>query len=216
MPGIPDKKTYKPDFPEADRSGRLTAKQRSFVRYFLESHEIANSAIKAGYSEKHANTIGNRLMHNSRIIGLITEEEEKAIEAAGINRKDALMRLAKMVYWDPRSLYQDDGSIKPPSEWDDATAAVIAGVEVMEVFGGQGGRKVSIGRTKKVKVVDPLRSLEVLLKVLGLQKDTVVYPGKDGNPMSPGVQIQNRIEVVFVNPPRPDTLNPGNEAGEGD
>ncbi len=103
--------------------------------------------------------------------------------------------------WDPRTLYQDDGTIKPPSEWDDATAAVIAGVEVIEMV--QGKDKVWVGQTKKVKVVDPLRTMELVLKVMGMMKESVVFPDKDGNPMAPGVQIQNRIEVVFVNAPGP-------------
>jgi hypothetical protein len=113
------------------------------------------------------------------------------------------LRLAKMVYWDSRSLYRDDGSIKPPSEWDDATAAVIAGVEVMEVYEGGGKKKFSIGQTKKVKVVDPLRSLEVLLKVLGLTKESIVYPDANGNPMAPGgsTQINNTLQVVWVEAP---------------
>ena len=102
--------------------------------------------------------------------------------------------------------------MKDPSEWDDATAAVIAGIEVLEFYEGQGKKKVSIRQTKKVKVVDPLRSLKVLLKVLGLMKESVVFPDKDGNPMAPGVQIQNRIEVVFVNAPGP---GPGGPGGNG-
>jgi phage terminase small subunit len=213
LPGIPEKKAYNPDFPEAERTERLTAKQKAFVRHYLESHEITESAKKAGYADKHSNTIGNRLMHKSRIIELIRQEEEKAIQAAGINRKDALLRLAKMVYFDPRNLYREDGSVKDPSEWDDATAAVIAGIEVMEVFGGKGKEKTIIGQTKKVKVIDPLRALEVLMKHLGLLKDS----DKDGNPMAPGTTIvQNKIVIEFVNAPGPDEAKNVAQGSEGE
>lgn len=44
-------------------------------------------------------------------------------------------------------------------------------------------------------------------------KENVVFPDKDGNPMSPRVQIQNRIEVVFVNAPRPDGMREIQERG---
>jgi phage terminase small subunit len=203
LPGIPERDPNIP--PTRGKSGqRLTLKQKKFAILRIEGKDIGDAARLAGYSDKSADVIGSRLVKKSQVSEFIKNQEEKAIFEAGINRKDALMRLAKMVYWDSRSLYRDDGSLKPPSEWDDATAAVIAGVEIGEIWGNEGKKKIIIGQTKKVKVVDPLRSLEVLLKVLGLQKDTVVYPDKDGNPMQPGVTVQNRIEVVFVNAPGKD------------
>ncbi len=215
MFGFPETEAA-PRFLPTKHGQRTTAKQRAFVRYFLETYELGKSAIRAGYSKKNANVIANRLMHKSQVAELIRQEEEEALKRAGINRNDALLRLAKMVYFDARNLYREDGSIKHPSEWDDATATVIAGIEVTEIYGGQGKKKVSIGQTKKVKVIDPLRALEILLRHLGLLKENVIFPDKNGNPMSPGGQIQNRIEVVFVNPPGPDTVCPETGQGGGD
>jgi phage terminase small subunit len=216
--GIPERDPKLP--PTKGPRQRLTLKQKKFAMYRLEGKGIGEAARLAGYSDKSADCTGSKLAKKSQVSEFIIEQEEKAIKEAGINRKDALLRLAKMVYWDPRNLYREDGSIKPPSEWDDATAAVIAGVEVMELWGNEGKHRVSIGQTKKVKVVDPLRSLEVLLKVLGLQKETVVYPDRDGNPMSPGTVINQTQKIVFefINAPGPGGLEaglPGQSLEEG-
>lgn len=192
---------YKPSLPPSKVRQRLTEREKNFALYWLETHKIGESARRANYSEKHANAIGSRLLKKSQVAEFIREQEEETIRAAGINRKDALLRLAKMVYWDPRNLYREDGTTKGPSEWDDATAAVIAGIEVMEIFEREGKKKISIGQTRKVKVVDPLRSLEILLKHLGLLKESIVYPDKDRNPMAPGTMVQNILEVVFVEAP---------------
>jgi phage terminase small subunit len=198
LPGIPAKERGEHYIPTKSGS-RLTTQRNKFVSEYLQSYDGTAAAIKAGYSPKSASRIANHLIHNGPVAQKIKEEEEKAIAAAGINRRDALLRLAKMVYWDSRSLYQDDGSIKPPSEWDDATAAVIAGVEVMEFYGGEGKTKTAIGQNKKVKVVDPLRSLEILLRVLGLTKDT---PGSQVTVNNQNQIIEKQtIEVVFVNAP---------------
>jgi len=188
---------------------KTTAKQRAFVRYYLETHELGKSAIRAGYSEKNANTIANRLLRKSQVADLIRQEEEAALKRAGIDRTKALMELAKLAYYDPRKLYREDGSLKDPSEWDDATAAAVAQVEVFELFEGAGKNRRQIGFTKKVKGWDKNRALEMLLKHLGLLKKNVVFPDKDGNPMAPGMVVQNKIEIVFVNPSDPDTLSGG-------
>ena len=132
LPGIPERDSSIP--PTRGKSGqRLTLRQKKFALLRLEGKAIGEAARLAGYSEKSADVIGSRLVNKSQVSEFIREQEEKVISEAGINRKDALLQLAKMVYWDPRTLYLPDGSIKPPSEWDDATAAVIAGVEVMEI-----------------------------------------------------------------------------------
>jgi phage terminase small subunit len=211
-----DEQPAGPKFLPTKAGHRTTAKQRAFVRYYLETRELSASAINAGYSPKTAGAIANRLMHKSQVAELIRQEEEEDLRRAGIDRTRALMELAKLAYFDLRQLYREDGSLKNPSEWDDATAAAVASVEVFEEFAGKGKDRKQIGHTKKVKTWDKNRALEMLLKHLGLLKENVVFPDKDGNPMSPGVQIQNRIEVVFVNPPSPDMLRPGNGAEGGD
>jgi hypothetical protein len=76
---------------------------------------------------------------------------------------------------------------------------VIAGIEVFENFEREGKKRILIGLTKKVKVVDPLRSLEILLKVIGVMKETpVATPGAS---VTVNQNQSQEIEIVFVNAP---------------
>lgn len=77
------------------------------------------------------------------------------------------MELAKLAYFDLRQLYREDGSLKDPREWDDATAAAVASVEVFEEFAGKRKDRKQIGHTKKVKTWDKNRALDMLLRHLG-------------------------------------------------
>lgn len=48
-------------------SDKLTAKQRKFADEYIKTGNATQSAIKAGYSEKYANTNANKLLQNTTI-----------------------------------------------------------------------------------------------------------------------------------------------------
>ncbi len=73
-----------------------------------------------------------------------------------------------MAFSDLRKVYNADGSLKLPTEWDDDMAAAISGVETFEEFQGRGKDRKYIGTTKKVRVFDKVRALEILGKHLGI------------------------------------------------
>jgi phage terminase small subunit len=73
-----------------------------------------------------------------------------------------VQEIAKMAFFDPRKLFNSDGSLKLISEVDDHSAASIAGLEVCELFDGTGDQKHAYGLLKKVKLTDKGRSLEML------------------------------------------------------
>lgn len=63
---------------------KLTPKQKAFVDYYIENGGNATqSAIKAGYSQKYANTNANKLLQNTTISKYI-EERNKLIESKRI------------------------------------------------------------------------------------------------------------------------------------
>lgn len=195
--------------------GKITAKMRAFVAEYLKTHELAASAIKAGYAPKYAGSIANRLVQKSQVAELIRQEEEKALKLAGVDRVRILLEMSNLAYSNLQRLFREDGTLKDPSEWDPETAAAVSSVEVFEEFEGTGKNRRQVGYVKKIKFWDKPRALEMLAKNQGLLKDSIVFPDKDGNPMAPGVQIQNRIEVVFINAPGEKGVRPagGQEVG---
>ena len=181
--------------------GKITAKMRAFVIEYLKTHELAASAIKAGYAPKYAGSIANRLVQKSQVAELIKQEEEKALKMAGVDRVRILLEMSNLAYSNLQRLFREDGSLMDPGEWDPETAAAVSSVEVFEEFEGTGKNRRLAGYVKKIKFWDKPRALEMLAKNQGLLKENIIFPDKDGNPMNPGVTVQNRIEVVFVNAP---------------
>jgi len=149
---------------------KISPKRRLFIAEYLIDHNGTQAAIRAGYSVKAADVQGPALMGISGIREEIEKEFEKRLEKIGVSKDRVLTEIARLAFSDNRRLYRKDGSLLMPSEWDDETAAAIAGVETFEEFSGRGEDRVQIGITKKVKVWDKARCLELLgrhLKLFG-------------------------------------------------
>ena len=89
-----------------------------------------------------------------------------------MTREEVLTHLTRAARFDPRSLFDAAGNLKPPQDWSDDTAAAIAGVEVQETRSTK--RKDEHEETSETKRVldihsiDRLKVLELLGKVHGL------------------------------------------------
>jgi phage terminase small subunit len=68
---------------------KLTEKQRKFGDYYIELGNATQAAIKAGYSEKYANTNASKLLQNTTLKDYIDErlkqlEDERIASAAEV------------------------------------------------------------------------------------------------------------------------------------
>ena len=186
---------YSPGFPEIVRGGeRITAKERLFAQYYLETHKKRESAIRAGYSPKTAHVIANKLVKKSLISEWLKAEEEAGLKRAGVTVTRYFQELTRLAYFDIRKLFREDGSLKSPAEWDDDTAAGVVSLEINEEF-SKGKEKELVGFIKKVKAADKKGCLELLAKSMGLLKENIVFPDKNGNPQD---LAPKRLVVEFV------------------
>lgn len=74
---------------------------------------------------------------------------------------------------DIRGAYDDQGNLKDMKDMPAELARVIAGVDVNEEFQTVDGQPEKIGTTKKIKLWDKLRALELLGKNLSMFRDAV-------------------------------------------
>lgn len=56
---------------------KLNARQKKFAEYYAQSGNATESAIKAGYSKKYANTNASKLLQNTTIVQYIKEISDK-------------------------------------------------------------------------------------------------------------------------------------------
>lgn len=169
--------------------GELTARQRLFISEYLIDRNGTQAALRAGFAVKGASVQATRLLANVRVAAEIAKRTEKYEEKTGITAERVLAEIAKVAFSDTRRLYNDDGALKQPHEWDDETAGFVAGVEVTEEFEGRGDERELIGYTRKVKQWDKLAGLDKLAKHLGLFE-------KDNSQKVPNLQMQ----IIAVGP----------------
>ena len=152
-----------------NKQRKFTEKQKRFVAEYQKDSNGAQAAIRAGFSPRTAREIAYQLLHKtSHVMEAIQREEDERLRQIGVTREKALTELARIGLSDIRKLYDEDGRLKHPKDWDPDTAAAVAGVEVTEEFEGTRKDRELVGTTKKVRVFDKVRALELLSKHLGI------------------------------------------------
>lgn len=147
---------------------KLTPKQKRFVDEYLIDLNATQAAIRAGYSPKTANEQGARLLANVSIAQTIQKAMQDREQRTEITQDRVLQEYARLAFYDPRKLFQPDGTPKPIEALDDDTAAALAGLEVREEFEGTGQDRVFTGYTKKYKLANKLGALDSLARHLDM------------------------------------------------
>lgn len=147
---------------------RLTEKQKRFVAEYLVDLNATQAAIRAGYSEKTAYSQGQRMLKNVKVQAAIQEAMQKRSKRVEITQDRVLQEYARLAFFDPRKLFEENGKPKDINALDDDTAAALAGLDVMEEYEGTGENREFIGFTKKYKLANKLGALDSLGKHLGL------------------------------------------------
>lgn len=83
-----------------------------------------------------------------------------------------MLEIARIAHQDIRKFYNEEGSLIPIHQLDDDAAAVIAGMEVEELFDIVKTRREQVGVLRKIKRWDKLKALEMLAKHFGILKET--------------------------------------------
>lgn len=166
---------------------KLTPKQKRFVDEYLIDLNATQAAIRAGYSPKTANEQGARLLANVSIAQTLQKAMQDREQRTEITQDRVLQEYARLAFYDPRKLFQPDGTPKPIEALDDDTAAALAGLEVREEFEGAGENRTFVGYTKKYKLANKLGALDSLAKHLGML---------DGKGRESGNEIQTGVIIM--------------------
>jgi len=164
-------------------SGGLTARQSRFAAEYLLDLNATQAAVRAGYSSRTAESTGPRLLGKMHVAEAVRAAMEKREQRTGITQDRVLQELARIAFFDIRTLYREDGSLKKPSELDDDAAAALAGVDVVEMAGGmgidagEGDVKHVPAYTKKARVFNKNTALANAMRHLGMMKDKVEHCG---------------------------------------
>ena len=152
----------------------MTNAQKRFCDEYLIDLN-ATRAYKVAYpnckKDGTARTNSSKLLTKTNIQGYISEKQKEIEKRTEITQDMVIKELSKIAFFDIRKLYNDYGGLKNIQDIDENTAGAISSLETLEEYDGYGEDREQIGDTRKVKLLDKAKALELLGKHLGLFKD---------------------------------------------
>lgn len=148
----------------------LTDKQERFCQEYLIDLNATQAAIRAGYSEKTAHSIGNENLIKPEIQNRVAELKERLSETTQITQIQVIIEIAKVAFGDIANLFDESGALLPLHDMSQEARAVIASVKTYEEKSAFGEETITQGTIREVKQWDKLKALDMLGRHLGLYK----------------------------------------------
>jgi phage terminase small subunit len=160
---------------------KLTIKQEKFVQGLfagLSQREAYKQAFNCeNMKDETIDVKASELASRDKIRVRLDELKNELKSRNMITAERVIAEYAKLAFFDPRKLFNTDGTPKDITELDDDTAAALAGLDVQDVYEGYGEDRRFIGYTKKYKLSDKRAALDSIAKCLGMFKENVNVNG---------------------------------------
>jgi phage terminase small subunit len=159
----------------------LTPKQEAFIREYLVDLNGTAAAERAGYGGGKASTAvtASRLLRDPKIASRISEARGKRAEKVEITAERVLAEVSRLALADLAGAFNEDGSLKPLKDIPEELRRCISSVDLVNVPNGDGGSNT----ITKVRFCDKVKSLELLMKHLGMLRDKLEVSGEGGEPL---------------------------------
>lgn len=146
-------------------------KERLFCYEYPLDKNATKAALRAGYSPRSAAKIGWELLQKPKIRARIDEMMASTYQKLELNRETIIQELMALALSDIGDMFNEDGSLKPLHEIPAATRRAISAIDIEELFEGKGEEREHIGYTKKLRIWDKVKALELLGKNLKMWTD---------------------------------------------
>ena len=170
---------------------KLTPKQQRFIEEYLIDLNATQAAIRAGYSEKTAGSIGHENLTKPEIQEALTLRRQVIAVATDITPEKVISELAKLGFSNMQDFIRITSSGDPMADLSNLTrdqAAALAEFTVEDFTDGRGEDARDVRRVK-FKLADKRAALVDIGKHLGIFKERVEHTGKDGTPLASPVQV---------------------------
>lgn len=165
-------------------------RDRFVQEYLADPRRNATTAyVRAGYTATGtaARAAAARLLKHPQVRKAINLAREIDANKFEVQRQNVIERLAWIAFADPRKAFHPDGSIKLPTELDDATAGALLQYDVTETLASSGqvgdgdvfddppppavAGTVVTRRTVKARWANKIAALDALVKIMGYAND---------------------------------------------
>lgn len=143
-----------------DEIDGLSDKQRLFCYYYMESLNVFQAGVKAGYSPNYSRTRIYEMLEKDSIKAFLKKLREQQKQDFLISQEKILNRHVQVAFSDINEYFEEDGSLKPLSEVDGSLV-----------------RKIKITKkddyeSAEIQLIEKCPSLAWLTKFAGLDPDT--------------------------------------------
>jgi hypothetical protein len=108
---------------------KLTPRVEIFINEYLVDLNVSRASRAAGY--KHVCS-GFRLLKKPIVANEINRRKQKRLTNLEISAERVLSEIARCAFFDPRKLYNRDGTLKKVTELDNDTVSAMQGLKVIE------------------------------------------------------------------------------------
>lgn len=179
-----------------DDSTALTRKVEAFCLAVFAGQNPSKAYRKAYKPQrakaKTVHEMASRLMAKHKVRARLAELMQPVIQRARMSREDWLEALARICLADVRKMFDSHGNPKEITELGANEAAAIASFEFCEDFAGKGEERKACGYTRRFRMADKLKALELYGKAMAYYADRREITGAAGAPLT--------IVVEFVDP----------------
>lgn len=166
----------------AKTTRKTSVKQKKFISRYLLHGNATKAAKEARYSPRSASSIGEELLNKPEVAAQIAESLRKVTKKAELNAADVLTEIKRLAFMDLTKAFDKEGLLLPFDKMPRDVRKALASIETEEIYARREGRKIKIGVTRKIRIVDKVRSLEMLAKHFKLLTEVQEISGKDGGP----------------------------------
>lgn len=146
-------------------------RHEAFVHEYLKDFSGSHAAIRAGYTPGAAANAAARLLKEGSTAIAIARARAARNARIGVNPERVLHKLGQMLMGDPRAIFNEDGTLKPPSAMNADDAQLIAGVKTRRTIELDEDGKVRTAEIQEIKVVDQTALLSLAMRHLGMLND---------------------------------------------
>ena len=181
--------------PQRKVPGKLTAKQRLFIKEYLVDKNASRAIMRAGFTQNLASAgeLGYRMLKNVDVATVIRREldkienkiEVKAVKARVkeiITKEQWLKRLKEISMARISDFCKFDKKKKlVPIPTDEIPKSKLSAVKRMTQSWSESDK--SSAGSRGLELHDPIRALDLIGKSFGWVKETIETSGKDGGPI---------------------------------
>lgn len=171
----------------------LNIKQEEFCRKYVELGGNGTQAYKEVYEceEETAKANASRLLTNANVKAYIDELLEDARNRNKITIDKIVNEYAKLAFFNPSEVFNDNGTVKDIQQLDDKVTAAIKTIKIKEDYRYEDGEQVFDGYTKEFSFADKKAALDSLGKFLGMfvDRSKVELSGEVDNNLTINIEL---------------------------